>query len=115
MKAWQATRPFTNANAPLTPFRMPQYTLAARAEAEQLEVEAEAWAAKGRVNVQRATNYVLGVVLFAAALFFAGISTKLETPGLRRALLAFGVVPASRHPGLDRHLSDQSLGLRCCG
>ena len=81
VKAWQATKPFTNANAPLTPFRMPQYTLTARAEAQQLEVEAEAWAAKGRANVQRATNYVLGVVLFAAALFFAGISTKLETPG----------------------------------
>ena len=27
---------------------------------------------RARVNVQRATNYVLGVVLFAAALFFAG-------------------------------------------
>jgi len=41
--------------------------------------------------VQRATNYVLGVVLFATAPFFAGISTKLEGPGLRRTLLAFGV------------------------
>lgn len=41
--------------------------------------------------MQRATSYVLGVVLFATALFFAGISTKLEAAGLRRALLAFGV------------------------
>ncbi len=92
MTAWQATKPITNPNAPLSPFRMPQYQLAARAEAEQLELEADAFAAKGRVNVQRATNYVLGVVLFAAALFFAGISTKLEAPRMRRVLLVFGVV-----------------------
>jgi hypothetical protein len=89
--AWAATNPLTNARAPLTPFRMPQYRLAARVEADQLEADAEAWSAKGRADVQRATNYVLGVVLFATALFFAGISTKLEAVGLRRALLAFGV------------------------
>jgi hypothetical protein len=89
--AWQATKPLTNPNAPLTPFRMPQYQLAAREEAEQLEAEAEAMSAQGRTNVQRATNYVLGVVLFASALFFAGISTKLESARLRRVLLAMGV------------------------
>ena len=92
VKAWQATKPFTNPHAPLSPFRMPQYTLAAQAQADRLEAEAEVFAGKGRANVQRATNYVLGVVLFASALFFAGISTKLEAPGLRRFLLAFGVV-----------------------
>jgi hypothetical protein len=92
VRAWQATNPFTNPNAPLTPFRMPQYKLAAREEAVRLEAEAEVWAAKGRTNVQRATNYVLGVVLFASVLFFAGISTKLEVPSLRRTLLAFGVI-----------------------
>jgi hypothetical protein len=90
--AWLATKPLTNSRAPLTPFKMPQYTVAERAKAEQLEAQAEAWAAKARTDVQRATNYVLAVVLFAAALFFAGICTKLETPRLRRFLLAFGVV-----------------------
>ena len=40
--------------------------------------------------IQRASNYVLGVVLFASALFFAGISTKLTTPRLRVAMLALG-------------------------
>lgn len=90
--AWIATRPRRNPNAPLTPFAMPQYRLEARASAEQLEEEAEAWTARGRTNVQRATNYVLGVVLFAAALFFAGISTKLATPRLRRVVLGFGLV-----------------------
>jgi hypothetical protein len=35
---------------------------------------------------------VLAVVLSAAALFFAGMSTKLGTPRLRRVLLGFGLV-----------------------
>ena len=90
--AWVATRPLRNANAPLTPFAMPQYQLAARQEADKLELDAEAWSAKARTNVQRATNYVLGVVLFASALFFAGMSAKLRTRRLRMVLLSFGVV-----------------------
>ncbi len=90
--AWEATEPVTNENAPLTPFAMPEYRLAARAEARRLDAEAEVLTAKARTNLQHSTNYVLGVVLFAAALFFAGISTKLSTPGLRRVLLGFGVV-----------------------
>jgi hypothetical protein len=90
--AWIATRPLRNANAPLTPFAMPQYRLAARKEADELESEAETWAAKARTNVQRATNYVLCVVLFAAALFFAGMSTKLRTRRLQVVLLSFGLV-----------------------
>ena len=91
VEAWVATRPRRNPDAPLTPFAMPEYRLAAQAEAEQLEAEAERLSAQARENVQRATNYVLGVVLFASVLFFAGISTKLSTPLLRRVLLGFGV------------------------
>jgi hypothetical protein len=90
--AWVATRPLKNRNAPLTPFAMPQYKVAARAEAERLNAEAEVYSAKARSNVQRATNYVLGVVLFAAALFFAGISTKLQTQRMRRVLLGLGLL-----------------------
>ena len=33
---------------------------------------------------------MLGVVLFASALFFAGMSTKLTSPRLRVAMLAIG-------------------------
>jgi hypothetical protein len=92
VEAWVATRPLQTEGAPLTPFAMPEYELAAQAEADRLEAEAELLSARARENVQRATNYVLGVVLFAAVLFFAGISTKLATPALRRVLLGFGVV-----------------------
>jgi hypothetical protein len=88
--AWAATRPLKNAEAPLTPFVMPQYQLAERARADQLEAGAEVFAAEARRDIQRSSNYVLAVVLFASALFFAGMSTKLGTPSLRVALLAIG-------------------------
>jgi len=90
VKAWVATRPLQNSDAPLTPFAMPQYKPEARTEADRLEAEAELYAAQARRNLQRASNYVLGVVLFASALFFAGMSTKLTSPRLRLAMLCIG-------------------------
>jgi hypothetical protein len=92
VNAWLATRPLRNPAAPLTPFVMPEYRLAATADAERLDARAEALAAQVRRNIQRSTNYVLGVVLFAVALFFAGMSTKLTGPGPRKALLIVGWV-----------------------
>jgi hypothetical protein len=90
VNAWLATRPLRNADAPLTPFAMPQYRLAARADAERLDAEAEVSAAEVRRDIQRASNYVLGVVLFAVSLFFAGMSTKLGQQRLRIVTLALG-------------------------
>ena len=89
-EAWLATKPLQNENAPLTPFVMPQYVLAAEQEAERLDAEAEVSAAVVRRNIQRATNYVLGVVLFSVALFFAGMSTKLTQSRYRAVLLGVG-------------------------
>ena len=88
--AWVATKPLKTEGAPLTPFAMPQYRLAAKAEAGRLDQMAEELAAEVRRDIQRASNYVLGVVLFAVALFFAGMSTKLTAPGLRITLVAIG-------------------------
>ena len=88
--AWLATKPLTNRNAPLTPFVMPQYKLAAEEEAAQLDAEAELSSAVVRRNIQRASNYVLGVVLFSVSLFFAGMSTRLGDLRLRRIALGVG-------------------------
>ncbi len=89
-KAWVATKPRTNPDAPLSPFAMPQYKLAATAQADRLEAQAgEASERVGRF-IQRADNYSLAVVLFAASLFFAGISTRLASPTPRMAILALG-------------------------
>jgi hypothetical protein len=88
--AWIAERPLRNLDAPLTPFAMPQYRLAATAEAARLDQEAAASAATVTRNIQRASNYVLAVVLFAVSLFFAGLSTKLGDPRLRSVAVGLG-------------------------
>ena len=90
--AWVATDPLTNPDAPPTPFAMDEYQLQARTDAERLDAEAEMTAASVRRNVERAGNYVLGVVLFAVALFFAGMSTKLSGVTTRKVLLVVGCV-----------------------
>jgi hypothetical protein len=90
--AWLATEPLMNPDAPPTPFVMPQYRLAAEDEAEQLDADAEVSSAQVRRNIQRASNYVLGVVLFSVSLFFAGMSTKLGELRLRRFALGVGCV-----------------------
>lgn len=88
--AWTATRPFTNPEAPATPFAMSQYQLASRQEAERLDAAAEASAADVRLYLQRSSNYVLTVVLYAVVLFFAGMSTKIANRRLRWVLTIAG-------------------------
>jgi predicted phage tail protein len=69
---------------------MRQYRLAATAEAQRLDRAAEVSAERVARSIQRGSNYVLGVVLFAVSLFFAGISTRITAPGQRKALLGLG-------------------------
>jgi len=90
VEAWIASRPLKNPEAPLTPFATPQYRLAARAESERLEAKAAAEANAASGNIQRATNYVLGVVLFSSALFFGGISSRIGNPRTRAVVLGMG-------------------------
>ena len=85
-------KPLKTKGAPLTPFAMPQYRLAAKADADRLDQTADVLAGQVRRDIQRSSNYVLGVVLFAVALFFAGMSTKLSEGGLRKAVLGVGAV-----------------------
>jgi len=88
--AWIATRPLKNPRAPLTPFAMPQYRVAAREQSAVLQARGERMSALARSYIQRSTNYVLAAVLFATVLFFAGLSTKLRTQGLRVLMLGLG-------------------------
>jgi hypothetical protein len=92
VEAWIDTRPLKNPDAPLTPFATPQYHLAASAEANRLEAKAGAESAAATRNIQRATNYVLCVVLFSAALFFGGISTRILNPRTRAVIVGLGCV-----------------------
>jgi hypothetical protein len=89
-RAWIATKPRTNPDAPLSPFAMPQYKLEATTQAESLEEQAAAASATVAQYIQRADNYSLTVVLFAASLFFAGISTRLSSRTPRMVVLGLG-------------------------
>ena len=77
-------------DAPLSPFAMPEYVLAATTMADQLEAKAAASSVKAGADIQRADNYSLAVVLFAAALFFAGVSTRLHDRAPRSIVLGLG-------------------------
>lgn len=87
---WIATRPLSNADAPLSPFAMPEYKLAATAKAERLERLASAASTRVGRFIQRADDYALAVVLFAASLFFAGISTRMRWSTTRKVVLGLG-------------------------
>jgi hypothetical protein len=90
--AWIAEEPLTNADAPTTPFVMEEYQVAAKKQAEELDAAAEASAAEVRLDIQRSSNYVLTVVLYAIVLFFAGMSTRLSNRRLRWATTIAGTV-----------------------
>jgi hypothetical protein len=90
--AWLALDPLQDPSAPATPFAMPEYVLEARVEAERLSTEATALSASAHRDVQKADNYMLCVVLFAASLFFAGISTRLRSPATQVAIVGLGCV-----------------------
>ncbi|MEV7647568.1 hypothetical protein [Arthrobacter sp. NPDC089319] len=91
-RAWMATEPLTNPDAPATPFAMAQYQVESKNDAIRLDEKAEESAAEVRRDIQRASNYVLTVVLYAVVLFFAGISTKIGSRRLRAVILAAGCV-----------------------
>jgi hypothetical protein len=90
--AWIATHPLMSPDAPLTPFELPQYRLAETTESEAQNAQATAFTkAAARAN-QRADAYMLGVVLFATALFFAGLSSKIPSVGQREFIVVLGAV-----------------------
>lgn len=91
-EAWMATDPFGDPDAPRTPFAMDEYQVDASRHAAQLDARAEESAAAVRRDIQRASNYVLAVVLFAVALFFGGMSTKLMNARLRTIMVCCGYV-----------------------
>ena len=69
---------------------MDEYQVASRDEADRLDAAAEASAAEVRLDIQRASNYVLTVVLYAVVLFFAGMSTRLRDRRLRWVMTLTG-------------------------
>jgi hypothetical protein len=92
LEAWLATNPVNNPNAPPTPFGMSEYAIADAAEADRLTMVADEAAVDARAANQTGDNYVLTAVLFAAVLFFAGVSSRLENRWNRRFVNVVGII-----------------------
>lgn len=87
VRAWLDTNPFADPGAASSPFELPEYQLAAAAEAERLLAEAEIKAADAGDANQTSDNYVVSAVLFASSLFFAAMSGKLLKTRYKTAAL----------------------------
>ena len=89
-EAWVAMRPLRNPQAPLSPFAMPQYVLEAETEAKRWRPPPRSPPPRRGGTSSAARTTCSPPTLFAATLFFAGISTRLTRPGPRTTVLALG-------------------------
>ncbi len=90
--AWMATDPLHNPHAPPGPTYMPQYKLAAQAQANKLDNEASAEFQVGNNAGAVGDEYVRITVFLAAVLFLVGIGSSFKLHGVRYALIALGSV-----------------------
>jgi hypothetical protein len=89
---WMATSPFTNADAPRTPFEMPAYVQPEAQEAVRQQQAASA----AREAAQRANHnsdrYVMLTVAFASVLFFGGIGGTFQSYVIRLTMAAVAAI-----------------------
>ena len=85
--AWIAQRPFTNPKAIAGPLYMPQYRPVEMARARTLDDAADGLYQEGTQAKASDDHYILSTVFFAAVLFFAGISLRLDWRPLRILVL----------------------------
>ena len=105
--AWLATDPVHNPHAPPGPTYMPQYKLAAQAQANALDRAADAKFDQGNHDGLVSDDYIRITVFLAAVLFLVGIGSSFKLHSIRYALITFGsavlilaVVLILRQPGL---------------
>ncbi len=89
---WISSNPFTNPNAPPTPFAIPRYRQQVTHAAQAEQAIADAAGAQAAEDIHSADRYVLAIVLFAACLFFAGLCTRLRTVAGQAVVLGLGCV-----------------------
>ncbi len=90
-RAWLAQRPFTNPGATPGPLYVPEYRSADLARSVTLDAAADKLYEKGTAGKSNDDKYILSTVFFAAVLFFAGISLRLDWRPLRMAVLGMGL------------------------
>jgi hypothetical protein len=90
-RAWLAQRPFANRAAIPGPLSMPQYRTADAARSVRLDAAADANYKEGSQAKTNDDRYILATVFFAAVLFFAGISLRLDWRPLKLAVLGMAI------------------------
>ena len=85
--AWVALNPLDNTDAPATPFEMDEYVVPAVQEADEWLLEADDSFDAATAASNHTGSYVATTVVFAAVLFFAGMSVKLTSRRNRLVVL----------------------------
>src|SRR5262252_4832274 len=91
-KAWLATHPFTNPNAPKGPTYMPQYKQPELALSNALDNRASNYYTLGEEAGSNADGYVRTTVYLATVLFLVGISGHFKVRGARMGLIGIAGV-----------------------
>jgi len=91
-RAWVATDPINNDNAPNSPFAMPEYVLADQVRADELMAQAETKTEEQAVYNARGDGFLFVSVLLALVLFFVTMAQRFETPKYRFIVAAMGLV-----------------------
>ena len=89
-RAWLATKPFTNPDAPKGPQYMPQYRPTGAALSRRLDRAADAYYAAGASAAGTSDKYIRVTVILASVLFIVGISSHFPLRGVRYGLVALG-------------------------
>ena len=93
MDAWLAKDPRNNPQAPSSPFLMPEYVLEIRKAAVESEALASSFIDQAHQANKTSDNYLLlTTVIFASALFFAGISTRFQLLRFQFIVLVMSVI-----------------------
>ena len=91
-EAWSALSPLENPEAPSTPLGMPEYTLEADENADDLEARANDLFADGEKANTYSDVYTLTTLLFAVTFFFAAIAERFDYVRARIVLLVIGAI-----------------------
>jgi hypothetical protein len=89
-KAWLATDPAHNPNAPPGPAYMPQYVIPQEAAEKAHDARADAAFARGSEAGATADKYIRATVFLATVLFLVGISGHFRIRQARMGLIAAG-------------------------
>ena len=89
-RAWLATKPFTNPNAPKGPQYMPQYKPLSADVASRLDAQADAYYVEGQHAAVTGDRYIRVTVILATVLFIVGISSHFPLRSIRIGLVCLG-------------------------